>query len=132
MGYKEGIPFPLEAEEVEGGHVLRSDLVGQARDAIELGRLCGCTVSISSAFREMKKQQELYRRWKAGDAGFNPADPPGHSGHQKGEDLDLHFGSGEEREKFATLAERFGFSRPIHAEPWHFKVTLLPKGEPNA
>jgi D-alanyl-D-alanine dipeptidase len=70
----------------------------------------------------MERQEELYEGWKAGKPGYNSADRPGYSKHQDGTAVDLAFGSGDEREKFALISEAYGFSRPHHREPWHFTV----------
>lgn len=118
-GYVDGVPVRLLVDEVECGHLMRADLVGQVQDAIAAGRAAGMTISIMSAWRSMEKQQALYDGWKQGLEGYNPADKPGHSNHQNGTAIDLAFGSGAEREEFAALAIAHGMTRPT-PEKWHF------------
>lgn len=80
----------------------------------------GKSVTVNSGWRSNAKQTELYEGFKAGKPGFNPADPPGFSKHQNGKALDLAFATTADREAFATLAQSYGFSRPVKGEPWHF------------
>lgn len=118
-GYANGQAFDLQVMEVECGHFMRADLVPQVQAAICAGREAGMTISISSAWRSNDKQTALWLGWKAGEPGFNPADPPGYSKHQDGTAIDLAFASGAEREEFAALAEAHGLTRPT-PERWHF------------
>ena len=118
-GYREGKAFQLLVDEVECGKLMDARLVRQIKETLQVGRESVGYISISSAFRTMEQQQDLYEKWKAGIKGYNPADPPGFSAHQDGTAIDLAFDSGEAREEFAALALAHGFSRPTH-EAWHF------------
>lgn len=129
--YREGVPFVMECLDVECGHYMRKDLVKQVRDAIAAAREDGITISISSAFRTMAKQQELYNGWKQGLEGFNPADMPGFSKHQEGIAIDIHCNSGEERERFTAIAIAHGLTRNVPREPWHYVASLQPRELPN-
>lgn len=128
IGYVNGEAHAMDVLEVECGHLLRSDVAKQARDAIQAGRDAGLHISISSAWRSMEEQQDFYNGWKEGRPGFNPADPPGHSKHQGGVAMDLAFASGAEREEFVAISIAHGFSRPISHEPWHFVIAVISKG----
>lgn len=123
-GYLSGAPFDLLVAEVECGHLMRADLAHQVQEAFAAARADHIFVSISSAWRSMEKQTELYEGFKEGKPGFNAADQPGWSKHQAGMALDLAFGSGEERIRFCAIAGAYGFSRPHLSEPWHFLVHL--------
>lgn len=131
-GWKDGKPFPLVVDEIECGKLLDARLVQQAQDALQAGRMAGLLISISSSWRTWDEQEELYRKWKAGVPGANPADPPGYSKHQEGVALDLHFNEGDSgREDFAVIALAHGFTRPVHREPWHFVLTDIDKTPPD-
>ena len=120
MGYDKGKPFPLDVLELEGGFLLRAELVPRAKAMIQEARDGGLTVKVENAFRTYAKQAFLHDGWEARLPGFNPADPPGYSAHQRGDALDLAFGDEAEREKFAAeIAPKYGFTRPT-PERWHF------------
>lgn len=123
-GYKDGSPYPLEVCEVECGHYLRVDLVRQVQQAIQVGREHGIHISLSSAFRTIEKQTELYEGHQKDPAHFAPADRPGHSKHQQGVAIDLHLPGGRAaQEEFAALAHAYGMERPVLREPWHYVVS---------
>lgn len=129
-GYEDGQPFSLRVDDVEGHNLLALPLVGPARDMLAEARGLGLVVVVSSAFRTIEKQRYFYDGWTAGLPGFNPADKPGFSKHQLGTAMDLHFASGEERERFAAdVAPKYGFARPVAREPWHFVGTPPPATE---
>lgn len=123
-GWFHGKAIFIDVMDVECGRLLRKDVAHQFIDAMVAARFVGIRISISSAFRTYAEQERLYNGWKAGLAGFNPADPPGHSKHQEGVAVDLHFASGEkERDEFYAIAVAHGFTRPHPGEPWHFDIS---------
>lgn len=122
MGYREGVAFSLCVREVECGHFVDSGLLEQVRDALRAVRDAGIHVSIASAFRTMERQQELYRKWKEGVPGYNPAERPGYSKHQLGVAMDIHANSHAAQEEMTAVLVAWGFSRPHHGEAWHYEV----------
>jgi LAS superfamily LD-carboxypeptidase LdcB len=127
--YRNGSAYLLDVFEVECGHFMDKRVVEQVRAAIQAGREDGIAISINSAFRTMERQTELYEGHQKDPAHFSPADRPGHSLHQQGLAIDLHFPNGSaERERFAALAVAHGMTRPHPKEPWHFLASPLKEG----
>jgi hypothetical protein len=119
-GYRQGKAFALQVTEIAPGHWVNVDAAPSWRAAVAEAKAAGIAVGISSAFRDNADQERLYAGFKAGTPGFNPADPPGWSKHQAGNAVDGAFKTTAERERFATIAARHGWTRPISREPWHF------------
>lgn len=84
-------------------------------------------VRVTSAFRSIERQQELWaealqkygsaaeaRKWVA---------PPGSSNHNFGLAADLKFGSSAVQQWFHQQAPRFGLGFPMSWEPWHIEQT---------
>ncbi len=121
-GYIDGKEIELFLTEVECGKFMRSDLVHQVQEALAAARADHIFITISSCFRTWDEQDALYRGFKDGRPGFNPADPPGYSKHQSGIAIDMHAGSGDEQERLAAIAEGYSMGRPHPHEPWHFEA----------
>lgn len=119
-GYREGKAFSLEVYEVAAGHFLAADAARAWLAAVEEALAAGVVARVESAFRDNARQTALYQGWKEGKPGFNPAEKPGHSAHQDGTAVDGKWESTTDREKFAPIAAKHGFTRPVAGEPWHF------------
>jgi len=87
----------------------------------------GHTISVTSGFRTMAKQQEFYDAWMAFKArsktppSANPAAPQGHSLHQAGIAVDLNVHSGGVFEWMVKHAWKYGFIRSVADERWHWE-----------
>jgi len=82
--------------------------------AQEYGELTGKKVSLNDAFRSYQKQAEIHRRSPGTSA------PPGKSLHEFGLALDADRTILNELDKMG-LMKKYGFTRPVGSEPWHFE-----------
>jgi hypothetical protein len=77
----------------------------------------GVVLTITSGFRTQAEQQYLYRCYQTGNCNNgNLAARPGFSNHQGGFALDLKTSSW-----LSSNAGRFGFSRTVPSEAWHYE-----------
>ena len=67
---------------------LNVQLIPWAKWLLEVGRYYDSRLVVTSGFRDMKKQAELYERWVSGLSEI-PAAPPGRSLHNYGLAFDL-------------------------------------------
>lgn len=81
----------------------------------------GYSVTVNSLYRSLGYQQELHRRWEAGDPSIiaEPA-PPGESAHNYGMAADLDLDPSDS-DVLGDVAEMFGltwggFDDPVHVE----------------
>lgn len=89
---------------------MRSLLLGMIQ---EYGEATGKTVTITSGFRSMQEQAELYRTKPKGKAA-----KPGASMHEFGLAVDINSTDVDEMEKLG-LMRKYGFTRPVGEETWH-------------
>ena len=84
--------------------------------AYEYQERTGKKMQINSAYRDEKKQAELYAK--------NPskAAPPGKSWHGKGLAFDINSADANTAAKLG-LFDKYGFKRPIAKEPWHVEMS---------
>lgn len=84
----------------------------------------GALPGVRSGFRSYGEQAELYRRYLAGEGA--PANPPGHSLHERGEAADVNMRGNQGRDGGAAFisdnAPYFGLKQPYAREPWHVEV----------
>lgn len=84
----------------------------------------GALPGVRSGFRSYGEQAELYRRYLAGEGA--PANPPGHSLHERGEAADVNMRGNQGRDGGAAFitnnAASFGLRQPYRREPWHVEV----------
>jgi len=96
--------------------------------------LDGSYVQINSGYRSLKEQQQLWEDYVASGYTSDPAAEPGKSMHNYGYAMDINSpeanimaGQGDVTLKVngsQSLFEKWGFFRPMGAEPWHIE----PKG----
>jgi len=67
---------------------LHPQLIPWAKWLLEVGRYYDSRLVVTSGFRDMSKQAELYQRWLRGESEI-PAAPPGRSMHNYGLAFDL-------------------------------------------
>jgi hypothetical protein len=97
--------------DLEGLHPnLKKRLAGMAKEYHEK---TGKKIQINSAYRDSKKQQELFLK-----IGAPKAAPPGRSKHEFGAAFDMNSGDAENAIKLG-LFEKYGFTRPVKGETWH-------------
>lgn len=123
-GYSRGQPVPVELLSIGGSFYLESR--GAAPAFLEMQRAAaqdGVRLVVESAFRSMAEQQDLERRYAAGETGIGKPARAGHSNHQLGLAVDLETANGTNA-AFAWLktnAARYGFKRTVSGEPWHWE-----------
>jgi hypothetical protein len=78
----------------------------------------GKKINITSGYRSLEKQAELFRTLPKGQAAA-----PGRSLHNYGMAIDIDKPSANELDKLGLL-DKYGFERPIKGEKWH----VQPKG----
>jgi len=97
--------------DLEGLHPnLKKRLAGMAKEYHEK---TGKKIQINSAYRDPKKQQELFLK-----IGAPKAAPPGKSKHEFGAAFDMNSGDAENAIKLG-LFDKYGFTRPVKGETWH-------------
>lgn len=102
--------------DVEGLHPsMQKNMIAMARDYHDK---TGKRLQINSGKRSAAKQAYLYKTLPKGKAA-----PPGRSLHELGLAFDTQSAQGNELAKLGLLS-KYGFDRPIKAEPWH----VQPKG----
>lgn len=82
--------------------------------AEEYGKQTGKTLQINDGFRDRAEQARLHQQ--------NPdkAAPPGRSLHEFGLAIDMNSADADQLEKMG-LMKKYGFTRPVGAEPWHME-----------
>ena len=75
----------------------------------------GVQITVTSGFRTMAKQQQLYN-----DDPYNSA-TPGKSPHQRGWAVDMNSRGGGRYAWLVKNAYRFGFVRTVIRERWHWE-----------
>ena len=85
--------------------------------AAEYHKLTGKKISVNDGFRTYEEQVALAKRNKF-------AAKPGNSLHEKGLALDVDEAILNEAEKLG-LMRKYGFTRPVGAEPWHMEASVM-------
>lgn len=80
--------------------------------AEEYGTLTGKRIQINDGFRSREYQAALYKK------DPSKAAPPGSSLHEFGLAVDINSGDVDTLDKLG-LMKKYGFTRPVGAEPWH-------------
>src|SRR4051794_16174288 len=82
----------------------------------------GVPLRVVSGFRTMAEQQYVYSCYRNCNCNScSIASYPGYSNHQSGHALDLNTSAGGVYNWLAANAARFGFSRTVPSEPWHWE-----------
>lgn len=123
--FDRGRPFTMRTIHVDG--VPTTTATGHAFLKMQkAARADGVALSLTSGFRTMAKQQELYRCYKTRSCnGGALAATPGFSRHQNGRALDIS----RSPWLFAN-AHRFGFTNTVRSEPWHWEYAGEDPGGP--
>lgn len=120
-GYVRGSAFPITVVTVDGRPVER-DTANAYYVMAEAASREGVEIRIVSGFRTMAEQEYLYYCYTSCSCnGCNLAARPGYSNHQSGHALDLNTSSGRVLTWLNANAGRFGFSRTVPSEPWHWE-----------
>jgi hypothetical protein len=120
-GYRRGTPFdirvvtvdgrPVEIDTANAYYVMAS---AAARDGVE--------IRVVSGFRTMSQQEYLYYCYTSCSCnGCALAARPGYSNHQSGHALDLNTRTPGVLAWLNANAGRFGFSRTVPSEDWHWE-----------
>jgi hypothetical protein len=90
--------------------------------ASEFQQQFGRKIQINSAYRDPKKQAELYAK------DPSRAAPPGKSRHEHGLAFDMNSAEANQAESSGLFA-KYGLMRPIRSEPWHIEP-IESRGKP--
>lgn len=78
-----------------------------------------------SGFRSTQRQAQLYgaalQKYGSPEAARKWVAPPGHSQHNFGEAVDLHFADDAARQRAHAMAGQYGLTFPLANEPWHIE-----------
>ena len=120
-GYRSGTPFSINVVTVDGRPVERS--TANAYIALQAAAASdGVDVRIVSGFRTMAEQERLYSCYVDCNCNScNLAARPGTSNHQSGHALDLNTSAGGVLSWLNNNGARFGFSRTVPSEAWHWE-----------
>lgn len=120
-GYRNGTPFTITVVTADGKPVER-DTANAYAVMQDAAARAGVTLTVVSGFRTMAEQQYLYACYvNCNCNSCNLAAQPGYSNHQSGHALDLNTSSPGVYNWLAANAARFGFSRTVPSEPWHWE-----------
>ncbi len=124
FGYRQGIPQAIEVVTVGTAAVelTTARAFFAMRDAALLD---GVTLTIESGFRTHAEQTVLYSAWRRGKG--NRAARPGESNHQSGRALDISVRDDATYAWLSANAGRFGFTRTVANEPWHWEYVNTPR-----
>ncbi len=120
-GYRQGNAFSITVVSVDSRPVERS--TANAYIAMqEAASSSGVAIRIVSGFRTMSEQERLYSCYvNCNCNNCNLAARPGTSNHQSGHALDLNTSDGGVLNWLNNNGARFGFSRTVPSEAWHWE-----------
>ncbi|MEW5738483.1 MAG: M15 family metallopeptidase [Myxococcota bacterium] len=120
-GYRNGAAFTITVVTADGKPVELDTANAYAVMQAEAAR-AGVNLVVVSGFRTMAEQQYLYGCYvNCNCNSCNLAARPGYSNHQSGHALDLNTSAPGVYNWLAANAGRFGFSRTVPSEPWHWE-----------
>ena len=120
-GYTNGTPFTITVVTADGKPAEMATANAYSVMQAEAAR-AGVTITVVSGFRTMAEQQYLYACYvNCNCNSCNLAARPGYSNHQSGHALDLNTSAPGVYNWLAANAGRFGFSRTVPSEPWHWE-----------
>jgi LAS superfamily LD-carboxypeptidase LdcB len=124
FGYRQGIRQTIEVVTVGTSPVelTTARAFFAMRDAALVD---GITLTIESGFRTHAEQAVLYSAWRRGKG--NRAARPGESNHQSGRALDISVREDSTYAWLSANASRFGFTRTVANEPWHWEYVNTPR-----
>ena len=108
-------------------NTLHPQLIPWAKWLRDVGKYYDGRLVVTSAFRSMRKQQELYCKWRSGKSPY-PAAPPGQSMHNYGLAFDMaRIGVNPRQDPLlAYLGEVWQMVGGVYgkeADPVHFGLT---------
>lgn len=120
-GYRSGAAFTITVVTADGKPAELATANAYSVMQAEAAR-AGVTLTVVSGFRTMAEQQYLYACYvNCNCNSCNLAARPGYSNHQSGHALDLNTSAPGVYNWLAANAARFGFSRTVPSEPWHWE-----------
>lgn len=120
-GYRTGAAFTITVVTADGRPVER-DTANAYAVMQQAAAEAGVTLTVVSGFRTMAEQQYLYACYvNCNCNSCNLAARPGYSNHQSGHALDLNTSAPGVYNWLSANAARFGFSRTVPSEPWHWE-----------
>jgi hypothetical protein len=120
-GYRNGAAFPIVVVTADGRPVER-DTANAYAVMQQAAAQAGVNLVVVSGFRTMAEQQYLYACYvNCNCNSCNLAARPGTSNHQSGHALDLNTSSPGVLSWLNANGARFGFSRTVPSEPWHWE-----------
>ena len=106
------------------GKLIPKEIAVYLRPMIIAAAADGVQITVTSGFRTMAKQQQLYN-----DDPYNSA-TPGKSPHQRGWAVDMNSRGGGRYAWLVKNAYRFGFVRTVIWERWHWEYRGTWPGQP--
>jgi hypothetical protein len=120
-GYQSGRAFPITVVTADGKPVDR-DTANAYAVMQQAAAAAGVRLVVVSGFRTMAEQQYLYGCYvNCSCNNCNLAARPGTSNHQSGHALDLNTSAPGVLNWLNANGGRFGFSRTVPSEPWHWE-----------
>ena len=121
QGYVDGEAFEISVVSVDGKPVER-ETANAYWLMKEAAQSDGVVLNISSGFRTYAEQEYFYNCYTQCNCNqCNLAARPGYSNHQSGHALDLNTSQAGVFDWLNQNASRFGFSRTVPSEPWHWE-----------
>jgi len=114
----------LELWAIGGGFYLRADAASAFASMRAQALSEGVALQVNSAWRTREQQKALYDDYVSGRRSAVAA-PPGYSNHEGGTAVDVEtaWGTNAAYLWLSANAHRFGFSRTVPDEPWHWEYT---------
>ena len=120
-GYRSGSAFTITVVTADGKPV-ELETANAYAVMQEAAARDGVSLVVVSGFRTMAEQQYLYSCYvNCSCNSCNLAAQPGYSNHQSGHALDLNTSAPGVYNWLAANAGRFGFSRTVPSEAWHWE-----------
>ncbi|MBI2375418.1 MAG: D-alanyl-D-alanine carboxypeptidase family protein [Deltaproteobacteria bacterium] len=123
VGYRGGVRRDITLVDVDGEPVAinTANAFSRMRDA---AARAGVQIRINSGFRTNEEQTRLYSCYTHCNCnGCNLAARPGYSNHQSGTALDLNTSRSGVLSWLNRNGSRYGFSRTVSSEPWHWEYS---------
>lgn len=128
QAFKNGVPFDLEVEPLEGKAPSGKIVYATAETCKRWKALRQVAANEKvllrprAGFRIKEEQEYFWNRFQNKSPGWTPADRPGFSVHQQGESIDVSLLEEGSLDFLNRFANKFGFKRPYAKEPWHMDL----------
>lgn len=102
--------------------VVDRSIAGNVISLVRAGNNAGIMVTITSGFRSIQHQTDMYRAWLASGRRGKPVGRPGHSGHNSGQAIDIRTSgmSAAQRSQLGALGRQNGLPYAGAVDPVHF------------